>query len=144
MVNECSQKSYLSHHPDYFVHDALSFAWLTKAWAQGPPPNATVLVWESASIVGDLTIQFGKLAGLNVYATASKRHPEYLRCLGASLLFDYHTSTVVEDAVAAAERKGKPIAHVVDALTSSATLGSVHDILSRSTATVKKITQTTL
>jgi hypothetical protein len=92
--------------------------------------------------VGDLTIQLGKLVGLNVYATASKTHHEHLRPLSASPLFDCHSCTVVENAVAAAERGGKPVAHVADIITSSATLGSVQDVLSRSTSTVEEIAHT--
>ncbi|KAL1607950.1 hypothetical protein SLS60_002889 [Paraconiothyrium brasiliense] len=115
---------------------------LPKPEVQAPPLNATVLIWGGGSIVGNLAIQFAKLAGLNVYATAGKNNHEYLRSLGAKLLFDYRSDSVVEDAVAAAEHEGKPIAYVADTITSSATLSSVQDILSKSTATVKKIAHT--
>ncbi|KAJ4353525.1 uncharacterized protein N0V89_005255 [Didymosphaeria variabile] len=115
---------------------------LPKPELKTPPPNATVLIWGGASTVGNLAIQFAKAAGLNVYAIASKKNHEYLRSLGAKLLFDYHSDTVVEDAVAAAEREGKPIAYVADTITSVATLGSVQDILSKSTATVKNVAHT--
>ncbi|KAF2451083.1 GroES-like protein [Karstenula rhodostoma CBS 690.94] len=115
---------------------------LPKPELKAPPPNATVLVWGGASMTGNLTIQLAKLAGLNVYATASKKNHEHLRSLGASVLFDYNSSTVVEDAVAAAEREGKPIAYVADTIASTATLSSVQDILSKSTATAKVIAHT--
>lgn len=115
---------------------------LPKPGSGIPAPDATVLVWGGASIVGNLAIQFAHKAGLNVYTTASEKNHEQLRSLGARNLFDYHSATVVEDIVAAAEREGKPIAYVVDAITSFATLKSVQDILVKSTATEKKIAHT--
>ncbi|KAL5373533.1 hypothetical protein DPSP01_012662 [Paraphaeosphaeria sporulosa] len=115
---------------------------LPKPESNAQPPNDTLLIWGGASMVGNLTIQLAKLAGLNVYATASEKHHEYLRSLGANLLFDYHSDTVIEDAVAAAESEGKPIAYVADTIASSATLSSVQDVLSNSTAIAKFIAHT--
>ncbi|KAJ4289206.1 hypothetical protein N0V90_011548 [Kalmusia sp. IMI 367209] len=105
-------------------------------------PDSTVLVWGGASIVGNFAIQFARLAGLHVYATASKQNHEYLRSLGASALFDYHSSTIVKDIVTATEKEGKQIAYVVDAISELTTLGPAIDILSKSTAAVRKIVHT--
>lgn len=101
--------------------------------------NCTVLVWGGASNVSKLAIQLARLAGLNVYAVASKQHHEYLRSLGAKSLFDYHSTAVVEDVVATAEREVKPVAYVADAISLSTTLGPVQEILAKSTARVKRI-----
>ena len=93
--------------------------------------------------MGNLAIQFARLAGLNVYATASEKHHKYLRSIGANLLVDYHSTSAVDDLVAAAEREGKPIAYVVDAISLPTTLGPIQEILAKSTGSVRKIAHTT-
>ncbi|KAL8784044.1 MAG: hypothetical protein Q9195_009213 [Heterodermia aff. obscurata] len=54
-----------------------------------------VLIWGAASSVGTFAVQAAKGMGLVVYATASARHHEYLKGLGAHAVFDYHDEDVV-------------------------------------------------
>jgi N-ethylmaleimide reductase len=50
-----------------------------------------VLIHGSAGGVGSLAVQFARLAGAHVSATASKNNLEYVRNLGADEVFDYRT-----------------------------------------------------
>ncbi|KAH7144329.1 chaperonin 10-like protein [Dactylonectria estremocensis] len=106
----------------------------------GSPP--TILVWGGASTFGSLTIQMARLAGLTVFATASERHHEYLRSLGASVLVDYHSPNAVDGLLAAANHAGSEISYAVDAISSEDTLASVVQLLSRSPSTTKKLVHT--
>lgn len=56
-----------------------------------------VLVWGGASSVGQYAIQLASQAGNTVYTTASPKHHDKLIALGAAQVFDYNSSTVVED-----------------------------------------------
>ncbi|KZV92698.1 GroES-like protein [Exidia glandulosa HHB12029] len=57
-----------------------------EAPAKEPTP---LLVWSAASGVGHWLLQFAHLSGLKVYATASQKHSERLKALGAVDVFDY-------------------------------------------------------
>lgn len=63
------------------------------------PKNQVVLVWGGSSSVGGMTVQFAKLSGYKVAATCSPRNNEYVKSLGADFVFDYSSSSVVEDIV---------------------------------------------
>ena len=65
-----------------------------------------MLVWGAASSVGSGAVQLGKLTGYHVYATASEKHHEYVKGLGASQVFDYKQKDVVENIVKAAKADG--------------------------------------
>ena len=51
----------------------------------------TVLIHAAAGGVGSMAVQFAKLRGAKVIATASAGNHEYLRSLGADVLVDYKT-----------------------------------------------------
>lgn len=53
------------------------------------PPDVGMLVWGGASSMGSAAIQVANLHGFKVYATASAKHHDYLKSLGATKLFDY-------------------------------------------------------
>lgn len=72
-------------------------------------PSTIFLVWGASASVGTAAVQFGRLLGYTVFATASPRHHAYLKKLGATQLFDYNDSAVVENVVKAAKSAGKPI-----------------------------------
>ncbi|KAK7741722.1 hypothetical protein SLS53_004782 [Cytospora paraplurivora] len=61
------------------------------------PPSAPgsrhILIYGGSTATGILGIQFAKLSGLRVVATASPHNFDYLRSLGAEEVFDYHTPT---------------------------------------------------
>jgi len=58
----------------------------------------TVLIHGAAGGVGHFAVQFAKVQGARVIATASKRNHDFLRSLGADELIDYNT-TKFEDVV---------------------------------------------
>lgn len=71
-----------------------------------PQDKRGVLVWGGASSVGTFAIQSAKSLGFTVYATASPKHHEYLKTLGAHAVFDYRVSDVVSRIVDAVKKDG--------------------------------------
>ncbi|KAF1937067.1 quinone reductase [Clathrospora elynae] len=65
-----------------------------------------VLIWGGASSIGTFSIQSAKTLGFTVYATASPKHHEYLKELGAHAVFDYKKSDVVREIVDAVKKDG--------------------------------------
>jgi NADPH:quinone reductase-like Zn-dependent oxidoreductase len=80
-----------------------------------PEDRQAVLIWGGASSVGSFAIQSAKSLGFTVYATASLKHHEYLKKLGAHAVFDYKASNVVEQIVRAVKEDSVKIhtAHCV-------------------------------
>ncbi len=72
------------------------------------PTGKTLLVWGGSTSVGSNAIQLAVAAGYEVITTASPRNFDYVKKLGASSVFDYHSKTVVEDIIGAF--RGKTIA----------------------------------
>ena len=81
------------------------------------PPSAnagkSVLVWGGSSSVGASAIQLAAAAGVKVVSVASKHNIENVRELGAEV-FDYNSSSVVDDIVKALE--GTTFAGVCDCI----------------------------
>lgn len=50
-----------------------------------------ILIYGGSTATGILGVQFARLSGLRVVATASPHNAAYLRSLGAEAVFDYHT-----------------------------------------------------
>lgn len=71
---------------------------LGAAAAAHPPTQRTILIAGGATSVGQYAVQFAKLSGLRVIATASERNFGLVRSLGADVVVDYH------DPVAAAKQ----------------------------------------
>ncbi|KAJ1561151.1 hypothetical protein HK096_005803, partial [Nowakowskiella sp. JEL0078] len=65
-----------------------------------------ILIWGAAGSVGSVAVQIAKSMGFIVYATASKKHDDYLKGLGASKVFDYNDKNVVANIVEAAKQDG--------------------------------------
>jgi len=59
-------------------------------------PPFPFLVWSGATSVGQFAIQYAKLAGATVTATASPKNHELLKSLGATHVFDYRDPDVVK------------------------------------------------
>lgn len=72
----------------------------------GPQDKQAVLIWGGASSVGSFAIQSARRLGFTVYATASPRHHEYLKTLGAHAVFDYRADDVVSQIVRAVREDG--------------------------------------
>lgn len=72
--------------------------------------DAPILIWGGSSSVGQFAIQILKYYGYtNVLATASRKHHESLKGLGAKMVFDYNDSDVVSSLVKAGEETGIPL-----------------------------------
>lgn len=77
---------------------------------QVPPPAnpqpgkkypRAIIVTGGASSVGSCAIQLAASAGYKVLSTSSPRNFEYVKSLGASHVFDYNSTTLVDDLVRA-------------------------------------------
>ncbi|KAF7537820.1 hypothetical protein G7054_g3419 [Neopestalotiopsis clavispora] len=79
----------------------------SKGADSGSDKKKTLLVWGGSSSVGSAAIQLAVASGLEVVTTASPRNFDHCRRLGAKLVFDYSSATVVEDLVAAIEGSGQ-------------------------------------
>lgn len=86
----------------------------------------TLLVWGAASSVGATAVQLAVASGLRVIATASPANHQFVKDLGASVVFDYRSPTVVNDIVN--ELRGKEIAGAYDAISEEATFGPLSAI----------------
>jgi len=73
--------------------------------AAAAPTGKTVVIWGGASSVGCNAVQLAASAGYEVFATASPRNADYLKSLGASLVFDYRQKGVVGAIVEALKGK---------------------------------------
>lgn len=60
------------------------------------PTGKRVLIWGGSSSVGSSAIQLAAAAGYEVLTTASKANFEYVKSLGASQVFDYGNTDVVD------------------------------------------------
>ncbi|KAK3682866.1 zinc-binding dehydrogenase [Podospora appendiculata] len=69
------------------------------------PKNQTFIVWGGSTSVGSNAIQLARAAGYEVIATASPKNFEYLKRLGATQVYDYHSATAVTDIIAALKGK---------------------------------------
>ncbi|KAJ5639233.1 uncharacterized protein N7484_007095 [Penicillium longicatenatum] len=71
-----------------------------------PANKQAVLIWGASSSVGTFAVQFAKILGFTVYATASVKHHDLVKKLGAHATFDYKASDVVSQIVNAVKRDG--------------------------------------
>ena len=69
------------------------------------PTGQTLLIWGGSTSVGSNAIQLAVAAGYEVATTASPRNFDYVKKLGASLVFDYASKTVIPDMVAALQER---------------------------------------
>ncbi|KAI9829476.1 MAG: hypothetical protein M1819_006296 [Sarea resinae] len=93
------QKDYLAlHHPSLVP----------------TPTGKALLVWGGATSVGSNAIQLAVAAGYKVITTASAQNFAYVKRLGASAVFDYHSQTIVDELASAFE--GETMAGAFDAV----------------------------
>lgn len=89
-----------------------------------------ILIWGGASSTGVLAIQIAKkMYGLQVITTASAKHHDFLRSLGADAVFDYHDQNVVENI---RKHAAGSIAYGLDIISIPETLQMVYDASSGS------------
>lgn len=70
-----------------------------------PATGETLLIWGGSTSVGSNAIQLAVSAGYEVITTASPKNFDYVKKLGASQAFDYHSKSVVTDIVDAFKSK---------------------------------------
>ncbi|CAK7213738.1 hypothetical protein SBRCBS47491_001907 [Sporothrix bragantina] len=87
-------------HPDYL-------ALQKPGSSSSPSTKGVVLIWGASTSVGANAVQLAALAGYEVVATASPKHFDKARALGAAHVFDYASPTVVADIQAVV--KGKTV-----------------------------------
>ncbi|GAM33957.1 hypothetical protein TCE0_013r01231 [Talaromyces pinophilus] len=85
------------------------------------PIGKTLVIWGGASCVGSNGIQLAKAAGYDVITTASPKNFEYVKSLGADVVFDYNSATIAEDILGALKLKGETLAGILDCIGFSAT-----------------------
>jgi NADPH:quinone reductase-like Zn-dependent oxidoreductase len=103
----------------YDLLELYEFPWHESAIANPPTPQDTphgrrhsILISGGASSVGQYAVQFAKLSGLYVIATASERNFSLVRSLGADVVVDYHDP--VRAAKQIRDAAPGPIEHAID------------------------------
>jgi NADPH:quinone reductase-like Zn-dependent oxidoreductase len=86
-----------------------------------------LLIWGGASSTGHYAIQFAKLTGLRSIVTASPKHFDRLKKLGADVLFDYNDPEVVNKV---REATGGKLKNALDCISEEYTFQKVIDSLS--------------
>lgn len=87
----------------------------------------TIVVWGGASSVGATSIQLAAASGLKVVTTASVANHDLVKSLGAHAVFDYRSSTIVEDMVKALASSN--LIGVFDAISEDASFNAISAIL---------------
>jgi NADPH:quinone reductase-like Zn-dependent oxidoreductase len=81
------------------------------------PQGPGFLVWGGSSSIGTAAIQLARNMGFRVFTTASLKHRDYLKSLGASEVVDYQDPQAVVMVIGYASAAGTPIRHGFDAIT---------------------------
>ncbi|KAI1413084.1 GroES-like protein [Hypoxylon sp. FL1857] len=89
---------------------------LARNTSYSPSDKQGILVWGGSSSVGSMAVQIAKLLGFTVYSTASAKHHEYIKSLGASRVFEYKDSGVEGAIVKAAKEDGLTFQYGYDAV----------------------------
>ncbi|KAF5979198.1 oxidoreductase [Fusarium bulbicola] len=108
--------------------------------AHRKPTGETVLVWGASTSVGKNAVQLAVAAGYDVVATSSPKNWDSVRSLGASAVFDYRSSSVIDDIVTSL--KDKKCAGAV--AIGQGSLGKCVDIIKMVPGAAKKVAQVTI
>ncbi|KAH9840915.1 chaperonin 10-like protein [Rhodofomes roseus] len=87
-----------------------------------------MLIWSGTSATGQYAIQFAKLSGLRVITTASPKHFDLVRSLGADEVYDYADSKTPRKIFAAT---GGTLRHAMDCISQDRTPNQVSTSLSK-------------
>ncbi|KAI9810339.1 MAG: hypothetical protein M1827_006306 [Pycnora praestabilis] len=107
-----------------YQKDYLALPYPTK---DPKPTKQTILIWGGSSSVGASAIQLAVASGITVATTASGRNHDYVKSLGAKLVFDYCSPDVVEDLVKAL--KETALVGVYDCISEEKTVKTCGDVL---------------
>ncbi|ODQ81843.1 hypothetical protein BABINDRAFT_160075 [Babjeviella inositovora NRRL Y-12698] len=109
---------------------SLSFSHFLKLSPDVPAPAGKIfLVWGGATATGILAIQIAKLLGWRVIATASGKHHDSLKKLGAEACFNYGEANVIEQIK---KYGGEDIVRALDTVGSDTTIQQTHDAVADS------------
>ncbi|KAH7240252.1 chaperonin 10-like protein [Fusarium redolens] len=97
--------------------------------------SGAILVWSGASAVGVSAVQIAHALGWPVYATASPKHDEWLKTLGATDTWDYRDPEVAQKIAQALKSSGTKIRGVIDARSEGTSFDSVVEVLTRTDLT---------
>ncbi|KAF8216947.1 hypothetical protein K438DRAFT_1748085 [Mycena galopus ATCC 62051] len=115
----------------YTLFDQLSLPMPSSFPATSPPPNhdTAVLIYGAGSTTGQYTIQLLHAAGYtNIVATASAKHHQFLRSLGATHVLDYASPTLAADIARIVGGDGK-VALAVDSISADSTIAQISQVL---------------
>ncbi|KAF9768799.1 hypothetical protein IL306_013852, partial [Fusarium sp. DS 682] len=88
-----------------------------------------ILVWSGAGAVGVSAVQIAHSLGWPVYVTASAKHHEWLKALGATDAWDYSDPQVAQKIAQTIKSSGLKIRGVIDARSQDTSFDSVMEIL---------------
>ncbi|KAJ5163924.1 uncharacterized protein N7500_005754 [Penicillium coprophilum] len=71
-----------------------------------PADKQAVLIWGASSSLGTFAVQSAKTLGFTVYATASPKHHDLVKKIGANAVFDDRASVVVSQIVSDVKEDG--------------------------------------
>ncbi|KAG5789084.1 hypothetical protein H9Q69_011851 [Fusarium xylarioides] len=91
--------------------------------------NGAILVWSGASASGVSAVQIAHALVWTVYVTASPKHHEWLKTLGATDTWDYRDPQVAQKIAQALKASGMKIRGVIDARAEGSSFSSVAEIL---------------
>jgi NADPH:quinone reductase-like Zn-dependent oxidoreductase len=91
------------------------------------PTGQTVLIWGGASSVGATAIQLAAASGLTVVTTASTGNHGFVKSLGADIVFDYRSSTVVQDIATAL--RGTKFVGIYDSIAEEKSFAALADLV---------------
>lgn len=113
----------------YTIFDQLGLPFPQPFPATAAPPHAEapILIYGAGSTAGQYAIQVLRLAGyVNVIATASSRHHEYLRSLGAKDTVDYRAPDMADQIIRIA---GGKVQLVMDCIAAEGTMKKVAQVV---------------
>lgn len=81
--------------------------------------------------MGSTVLQLCKASGVETIATASKHNHDYVKKLGASQVFDYNSSSVVDDVISSIKASGKEFVGTYDSISVEASFKPNLEILQK-------------
>lgn len=114
--------------PDYL---SLPLPTLTNNSKATHDAKKSILIWGGSSSVGATAIQLAVASGLRVVTTASESNYEFVKSLGASLVFNYRAESVVENVVNKLSQGESELVGVYDAISEEGSIAPLAEILER-------------